>query len=349
MAATMTVDETMARSAVITEKVASQQALLIIRLIRALLRLWSRVDPYDGWSVTTGVARSVSTVAGAQRQARLLARQQAVWILREIDRSISVGTSIGKTYPRGNANIFDVWERPAEQFRYAASENPGRQYTTAEIRAEIKQALKDFQSTETITTEDPAVRALVEKVVDTARQEVQLATRDEERRVYSSVPAVTYTRRIIHPELSKTGTCGLCIAAASRVYKVHELKALHDGCKCTTLPVVGKPGGDGDPGFFLNRADLDSLYDAAGSMWSGDLSKIRVFEFNHGELGPYMIPDDRSHFDPLKTQWKDVDDSTDMWQTVDEIARSRLAGDGVPEETASALRSMQATAKSNLN
>jgi hypothetical protein len=51
-------------------------------------------------------------------------------------------------------------------------------------------------------------------------------------------------RRVIHPELSKGGTCGLCVAASDRIYHVSELRAVHGRCECTTLPIVGEQ----DPG-----------------------------------------------------------------------------------------------------
>lgn len=93
-------------------------------------------------------------------------------------------------------------------------------------------------------------------------------------------------RRIIHPELAKTGTCGLCIVAADRTYKTGNLMALHPpSCHCTVMPVLdGK-----DPGIELNRADLDRIYAVAGDSTKAEdlrLTRFRVDE--HGEFGPYL-------------------------------------------------------------
>ena len=44
-------------------------------------------------------------------------------------------------------------------------------------------------------------------------------------------------RRVIHPELSETGTCGLCVVASTRVYGKKMLAPMHSHCKCTTIGV----------------------------------------------------------------------------------------------------------------
>lgn len=82
----------------------------------------------------------------------------------------------------------------------------------------------------------------------------------------TKVRGITGWRRVIHPELSRGGTCGLCIAAAAgRVYTTGNLEPIHKGCHCGVLPIVG---GD-DPGDALNRLDLGDLYDDAGGTTDG--------------------------------------------------------------------------------
>jgi hypothetical protein len=96
-------------------------------------------------------------------------------------------------------------------------------------------------------------------------------------------------RRVIHPELSAGGSCGLCIAASERVYGRFELLPLHARCKCDVLPIVG----DEDPGMRLNRADLKALYARAGSTSAGELKRTRYRVEQHAELGPVLV--DASH------------------------------------------------------
>lgn len=92
-------------------------------------------------------------------------------------------------------------------------------------------------------------------------------------------------RRVLHPELADSGqSCGLCVAAATRLYRTDELLPIHRGCHCETLPVTRF----NDPGLDLNQDDLARLYEAAGSTSAADLSSIRLQTFVSGELGPVL-------------------------------------------------------------
>lgn len=121
-------------------------------------------------------------------------------------------------------------------------------------------------------------------------------------------------RRVLHPELSESGPCGLCVVAADRVYKREQLKEIHDRCVCEVLPIyVGA-----DPGLTLNRDDLNRLYDAAGGTGgdvikngrrhSGALKKIRVVLTEHGELGPVLINADQHYRGPAEVAKTKVPD-----------------------------------------
>lgn len=107
---------------------------------------------------------------------------------------------------------------------------------------------------------------------------------------------VTRYRRVIHPELSETGTCGLCFAASDRTYSVGELMPIHPPhCKCTVMPVVGS----WDPGLNLNQADLEDLYQRAGqslpdgrrvdrTTYGRYLQNVKYRVNEHGEFGPVL-------------------------------------------------------------
>lgn len=121
--------------------------------------------------------------------------------------------------------------------------------------------------------------------------QLQLAQREASRQVYERVDAVRAYRRVIRPELSKGGSCGLCIAASDRIYSRGELLPIHDLCKCITLPIVGAQ----DPGFRINELDLRRLYKAAGGSTSAaNLKRTRYRIEQHGELGPVLVRQDRS-------------------------------------------------------
>lgn len=96
---------------------------------------------------------------------------------------------------------------------------------------------------------------------------------------------ITTFRRVIRPELSKTGTCGMCIVAADQIYHSGDLMPLHPpSCNCVTMPIIG----DQDPGRQMNREDLDQLYADAGSNRADDLRKTRYTVNQHGEFGPVL-------------------------------------------------------------
>ena len=104
-------------------------------------------------------------------------------------------------------------------------------------------------------------------------------------------------RRVIHPELSKTGTCGLCAVAATNVFSTADLLPMHNNCKCTVAPITA----NNDPGLKLNREDLDAIYRKAGSTSAADLKSVRVIVESHSEIGPILT----------QSQWRrEYDDGT---------------------------------------
>jgi hypothetical protein len=127
-----------------------------------------------------------------------------------------------------------------------------------------------------------------------------LARREQWRRSLTACPDVIGYRRVTHPELSK-GVCGLCIAAASRIYNRGDLLPLHGKCHCGVAEVTRKH----DPGETLNNQDLESLYGAAGSTARQDLARVRYQVVEHGELGPILVR------------------QGDHFRGVDEVARAR--------------------------
>ncbi|WP_311208733.1 MULTISPECIES: hypothetical protein [unclassified Aeromicrobium] len=121
-----------------------------------------------------------------------------------------------------------------------------------------------------------------------ARMDLALARREAERQRWGVSEQIIGYRRILHPELSRTGPCGLCIIAADRIYGTGDLKPLHGGCWCTSLPVTKAL----DPGQTMNAADLQRYYDAAGGTGRAELQRLRVEVLEHGELGPILVDAD---------------------------------------------------------
>jgi hypothetical protein len=139
-------------------------------------------------------------------------------------------------------------------------------------------------------SEVEAVELATERARVVANTDVSLAFRAQSRKVMLSRP-VDGWRRIVHPELSRGGTCGLCIAASDRVYHRGDLMPLHARCECTVLPIVnGK-----DPGKSLDGAALEKLYAEAGSTAAAKLKRTRYVVNDHGELGP-VLAKEGDHF-----------------------------------------------------
>lgn len=157
--------------------------------------------------------------------------------------------------------------------------------------------------------EEKAAKKAAVRVETLIRTDVVLAVREQYHRNMNLPPGQRQQadgwRRVLHPELSQSGPCGLCVVAATRLYKREQLKEIHDLCVCEVLPVYGRM----DPGLTLNDDDLrrvlGPLYDAAGGTGgdvikngkrhSGALKRVRVVLTEHGELGPVLVNGDQ-HF-----------------------------------------------------
>jgi hypothetical protein len=143
-------------------------------------------------------------------------------------------------------------------------------------------------------SEEKARAKALARLAAVAETDVTLAVREQYRQSLGQMQADGY-RRILHPELSETGPCGLCVVAADRVYKTGDLLPLHARCVCEVLPIYG----DLDPGLSLNADDLRTLYAAAGGNRREVLRKVRVVLAEHGELGPILINGDQHYRDPI--------------------------------------------------
>lgn len=169
-------------------------------------------------------------------------------------------------------------------------------------------------------TEEQAHRRALLRIQTAAETDVTLAVRQQYLAGMVDIRDVRGYRRILHPELSKEGPCGLCVVAADRIYRVRELKALHARCRCETLPIIGEL----DPGFDLNAEDLEAIYRAAGGT-GGDavvlvdgkrkrvsvaLKRLRVALAEHGELGPVLVDADQHYRDPAEVARTELRRST---------------------------------------
>ncbi len=141
--------------------------------------------------------------------------------------------------------------------------------------------------------EEKAWRKAAVRIAITAETDVTLAVRAQYQKTMSAQGATGW-RRILHPELSETGPCGLCVVAADRLYRTEDLLPLHNRCVCEVLPVYGRV----DPGITLNGDDLAAVYEAAGGNTREQLRRINVVLTEHGELGPVLVDGNRHYRAP---------------------------------------------------
>lgn len=236
-------------------------------LIKQLVALWRDFDKYyDGDLVAARAARSATLVDAAQASVKRhtesylkIAYQQYDDLQFPSEEEID---AVNDEALDRLVNPLDEWNRPAEQFRFAQSQGKNR---------------------------GEAIEVAAKRVEELADMDVALAMRNTASNIIKATPKVTGYRRVIHPELSESGTtCGLCIAASTRVYSKEELMPLHEHCHCTVMPIVG----DEDPGDFFNQEDIDilnQLYQAAAGNDAQSLSRTRFKVIQNSELGPYLV------------------------------------------------------------
>ncbi len=229
--------------------------------VRALLELFTQ------WYSDPAVVRMSREVSGIviPTQQQMVAQENAY--LSEIstrlsDRTVRPARLAPVEDLRTGVTPDEVYERIARQYRYERS-----------IGVDEADAL-----------EHVLTRADVMNQTDVA-----LAARRQDAEFFTEHHITGY-RRVIHPELSKSGTCGLCIAASDQVYKKDRLLPIHARCHCGVMPILG----GFDAGSALNNLDLGTLYEHGGSTSAADLKRTRYKVDEHGELGPVLVPRKRA-------------------------------------------------------
>lgn len=251
--------------ALLVEAEADAQDEIQDNLVEEILLLWltfsaSFPDLYDGFRVQEFSTEVSQLVVAAQRAAGQITeaylREQIEVMGFELPNTTLVDLPDAL---RLGAYPDDVYQRPIRQARYLYS-------------------IEELPPDEVIET----ARERLEKQAST---DLQLARTISAQQVLYRFPQATGWRRIIHPELGNV--CGLCIAAADRVYQRIEKMELHPSCRCTLLPVIG----DLDPGLKLNADDLSLIYaSAGGTTESRALAATRFEVKQNGELGPILTP-----------------------------------------------------------
>lgn len=261
----------------LVDRQAAAHDQLTARVIALIARLWQNFDdPYDDDLVLAIAARFASIITSGQRQSAQLSGRYLAQVLGILGtRPPTVRPSLPPA-PRGVPPT-EVYTRPAEEYRYLVSQG---------------------------VTPIESKRRSAERAQVIAGDDLKLASRMATREVYEASDEVEGYRRVIRPELSRTGTCGLCLAASDRVYSKEDLLPIHDRCHCITLPIVGA----NDPGRELSQAELEDVYARAGGTQAAKLKRVRYQVHEHGELGPVLRNEEHRFRGPAQVRRDTVAD-----------------------------------------
>jgi hypothetical protein len=257
--------------------------------IAALLRLFTR-PKLSVWYDDKATEEVASQAANLSQRAQLAvegaARQYIANVHAEITDTAPVVKSVTLPPIRGGADPVEVYTRPVEAFQRRMS-------TTGD--QEVAQYAATFRAT------------------DLADGDTMLTSRAAEV-AQMKAHGIKHYRRVIHPELSAGGTCGLCIAASTRIYNIATLQPMHLRCKCTVLEIAG----DIDAGALMNEQDLEALYGAAGGTEGRKLKETRYKINEHGEYGPVLT----KHGSPFNTPRK-IGEEDPIGRAVRELEKLR--------------------------
>lgn len=259
---------------------------------RMITALWLRINPYNPRQVADFAAQAGQLIVASQRSVATSAAAAQLMQLRAVGINQNVAVTIpdnvrGATVTFGRRNV-QVHAPATTNITYDTGTGtvPHRDSTPGKLFERAAETYRYERSTGKDTaTANTSAEQRIAKLVDS---NIMLAQRLAEQQTLASVShldnRVIGYRRVIHPELSKGGVCGLCVAASDRMYHIDHLKPVHALCKCGIAPVTKTH----DPGHRLNQDDLSNLYDAAGSTAGADLKRTRYDIYQHHELGPVL-------------------------------------------------------------
>jgi len=263
----------------------------------AVLYAGTQAAEFGGWYDTDAITGFAGRVArrtqSSQRQTAAVTDAFLLRVLRLLlGRQVRSAGAVNVGGLRVGVTPAGVYGRVADTYRYQRrlgkddAEALRLAVQRAEVAAELDVTLA-FRAQVRSTLTAVAER---QQFVPLPRAETAGVVVDGADSTPDEVPAdagpVLGYRRVIHPELAKSGaSCGLCIVASDRAYSYEALLPIHGQCNCTVLPILV----DSDPGLRINADDLTKLYEDAGGTAAKLLRRTRYRVEAHGELGPVLV------------------------------------------------------------
>ncbi|CAM3742554.1 CdiA C-terminal domain-containing protein [Tsukamurella ocularis] len=290
----------------VTDGMAAVRAAAAEQVRRILREDFARLDVWNGHEVQAFTERGARILGAAQTAtARAAAAAQDAHLAAMNIRTVTVPTD--PIDVRGPVLIsrgaVEVAPRAVTVQYEQPPTVPGAE--PADERPRVRIASSDMTTRAVLNRPARTVRAEMAAGVDeaTAREDgarrlddivgtnLMLAQRLAEHEALAAAaerdPRIIGYRRVIHPERSKGGSCGLCVAASQKLYRIGTLKPIHaPECWCTVTAVTK----DFDPGKHLNAVDLGALYGEAGGTSAAKLKRTRYQVDEHGELGAVLTP-----------------------------------------------------------
>lgn len=239
---------------------------------------------YDDGQVAGLAGRLQRQTRAAQKQ---MANSTTAYGIRLLRLLLGRRSAPAKTVPLqrvyGGEPLASVYERVAAEYRWL--------HATRSSVAPVEARISPRTGRELPVLDDGQI---LDRVVERARTQTESALTLTFRQQWVAqldlTDDVAGYRRIVHPELSTGGTCGLCIVASDNVYRRDDLMPIHHRCSCTVMPIVGDLLGPGDPGSAINSEDLDQFYAAAGDSTLGANLKATKYRVEQdGNLGPVLV------------------------------------------------------------
>ncbi len=236
-------------------------------------------------------------------EAGLIARIEAIWNAQTTYHKSDRDAFVARVLPLVRAGQLTMAQLTAAYIAEVMTEVTGARVRPAVIPGAVATQMRGVDPTEVYGRPfvpvweslargdvlEQAVAIGADRLVRLVSDDFSNARRQATLRSVQADDRITGFRRVIHPELAtKSGTCGLCIAASTQVYATDQLMPIHTHCGCQPMPIVSGRGGTIDPGRDINGEDIDTLYRNIGATRAKDLASARYVVNEHGELGPVL-------------------------------------------------------------
>lgn len=302
-------------------------------LVRSLWRLWGSGSSSDFWNQSWAGSRAARSGSVVEAQLARAAVAGSEYGRRALALAGAPSPAVRTDVPyhrSGLVGVDEVYGRVARQYQYEWSQSrddvKAREAARGRLQAladmDVRRAVEAGERAAYLASQAESDRLWAEADARAAEAEspAERAAALRDRDVVESHTAVGY-RRVIHPELSRSGTCLLCVVAASQWYSVSELRPIHLLCKCTSAPVTTSS----DPGLDLSRADLDAIYAAAGGSEAAFLREHHVVIQSHGENGPVLSG--AGHINSESKPYVLASDDSQLTRWSDELKRTESMQD----------------------